>query len=44
MSIPVTFMGNVATEVKSLATATGRQVAVFGWQCQTVVGSKEKVG
>ena len=29
MSIPVTFMGNVATEVKSLATATGRQVSVF---------------
>lgn len=29
MSIPVTFTGNVATEVKSLATASGRQVAVF---------------
>jgi single-strand DNA-binding protein len=29
MSISITVTGNVATEIRSIATATGRQVAVF---------------
>ncbi len=29
MTIPITVTGNVATEVRSIATAAGRQVAVF---------------